>query len=873
MKRLGIAIVLLLLLAAALFSYYWLALKDGRQRSVYDALLPNTSLVVSFSDITTSLENLDKAAYRTVMDSGSFGGKIKHDLTWVDSLFRVADYTLSGSDILAAAYPAAKGEYDQLYIIEANSSSGEQIFTALTHAAEMGFRAKSRMYEDHQLFDIKLPNGTSLTATWFPGIVVASRSPFLVEESVAQVLEKPSILEDKTFARLRQLASNTADMQVLINYSQLHQLTDLIWMPDQSKSLQGLLDNWATWSALDISFRQNDMLLTGYTATDSSWLDEYAGGPEKIFKSDLVLPANTALFVYHTFNNLPQSAHDSIKLYTYLKDLVTGSQVSGFLESFDEDYADDNFLVVSINNEEQAGASLQELARLTGGDEKLEFGEYIGGQIKCGTLLQDMFKSPSSEIENPYFLVARDHIIFANTRNTLQSFVAAMQNGSTLHNDLAYQQFSKNLATTSSMFVYLSPALMDAVLQPLLSDGKQTVNTLKSFSPAALQYSPYEGFYFTNAYINYTGSNPAPVASGNTDINIWRTKLDSTINGRPWFVVNHNTGEYEVFVQDKKDNIYLIDKAGKILWRRQVKGQIMGDATQIDMYKNDKLQLIFNTDQYLYIIDRLGNDVSPFPTKLPAEAANGLTVVDYDGKKNYRYFVACTNYKVYGYYANGKPLPGWNPKPRVGTVPHPMQHILVNGKDYLILTNIDGTLLYYNRKGDRRQKPIRLRADFNRPFFMNDMGSSFEMINADPEGTLYRVDMEGNATETKVDSFPDYFSFVCTGDANDLTFVFIDSTNMYSTNGKLELQNETTLPLTCNQIGFRVNWPGRAPYIGIVSTISNQVMLYTPELQPVAGFPLRGNTPFDVVTGMLGDNEQVLVTGDNEGYVNAYRLR
>ena len=52
-----------------------------------------------------------------------------------------------------------------------------------------------------------------------------------------------------------------------------------------------------------------------------------------------------------------------------------------------------------------------------------------------------------------------------------------------------------------------------------------------------------------------------------------------------------------------------------------------GDVHQIDLYKNGKLQLLFNTQSKLHLIDRNGNNVEQFPIGLVAKATNGLFVL------------------------------------------------------------------------------------------------------------------------------------------------------------------------------------------------------------------------------------------------------
>ena len=56
-------------------------------------------------------------------------------------------------------------------------------------------------------------------------------------------------------------------------------------------------------------------------------------------------------------------------------------------------------------------------------------------------------------------------------------------------------------------------------------------------------------------------------------------------------------------MQDDSNTIYLISKSGEILWQRKIEGEIMGEAAQIDIFKNDKLQLLFNTKTEVHLID------------------------------------------------------------------------------------------------------------------------------------------------------------------------------------------------------------------------------------------------------------------------------
>lgn len=91
------------------------------------------------------------------------------------------------------------------------------------------------------------------------------------------------------------------------------------------------------------------------------------------------------------------------------------------------------------------------------------------------------------------------------------------------------------------------------------------------------------------------------------------TTLENKVLTKPILVKNHRTKGMDVAVQDIENNLYLISDTGSIFWKKQIDGEIMGDIQQIDIYKNGRYQLLFNTANTLYLVDRNGKDVNPYP--------------------------------------------------------------------------------------------------------------------------------------------------------------------------------------------------------------------------------------------------------------------
>ena len=113
----------------------------------------------------------------------------------------------------------------------------------------------------------------------------------------------------------------------------------------------------------------------------------------------------------------------------------------------------------------------------------------------------------------------------------------------------------------------------------------------------------------------------------------WETLLDTIAAIKPFFFTNHITGAKEIFIQDIKNNAYLINAAGRVLWKVPLKERIMGAVYMIDYYRNGKYQLLFSGKNNLHLLDRNGNYVERYPVRLRSPATNSLALFDYDNNR------------------------------------------------------------------------------------------------------------------------------------------------------------------------------------------------------------------------------------------------
>ena len=89
---------------------------------------------------------------------------------------------------------------------------------------------------------------------------------------------------------------------------------------------------------------------------------------------------------------------------------------------------------------------------------------------------------------------------------------------------------------------------------------------------------------------------------------MWKLPLKDIVWG-PYAVKNHRTNTRDIVVQDSANVLYYIGANGKLKWTKSIESKIKGAPSQIDIYKNNKFQLLFNSNKLIYLIDILGNDV------------------------------------------------------------------------------------------------------------------------------------------------------------------------------------------------------------------------------------------------------------------------
>jgi hypothetical protein len=295
--------------------------------------------------------------------------------------------------------------------------------------------------------------------------------------------------------------------------------------------------------------------------------------------------------------------------------------------------------------------------------------------------------------------VFNDVLYLTSQMNAAIEIITALQNNSTMKSNEVFMDYvSDNLNEDCNYAVYVAPNMNKAmVTQFLNAAGEEHKELFDNLSDANVMVAQSKGVYKFRMQVNYLSPS-----SGNVPNLLWQCVLDSESTQQPFLFMNHSTKENEIVIQDRSKQLYLINSTGKILWKKKINETIRSQIHTVDIFRNKKYQMLFNTDNYLHLIDRNGKYVDGYPIKLSSPATNEISLIDYEGKGEVRVFIACKNHLIYSYTLYGVRSEGFKPYRTDATVKLPVKFVRVGDSDYLVTIDESGIIHAFSRKGDGR---------------------------------------------------------------------------------------------------------------------------------------------------------------------------
>ena len=320
------------------------------------------------------------------------------------------------------------------------------------------------------------------------------------------------------------------------------------------------------------------------------------------------------------------------------------------------------------------------------------------GKLKNNSLVETLF-GDVFHVSSAYAFVFGSYLIITESNETNNYYISSVINNAMISQNESFMSYAKDNLNAVFNYQYYSspnknlPEIKNAF--GFINDGQ--AKKLDKLSDLSITFSNYKNVLQFRTNLKYQQSTNNKETPG-----LWTFEADTIINSKVWTFINHKSNENELVVQDAKNNLYLINATGNSLWKKPINESIISDVYTIDAFRNNKFQLLFNTANFLHLIDRNGNYVEGFPVKLPARATNALAVYDYENSKEYRLLIACADKMIYNYNSNGTRNENFSPVKTMAEVSTPINYSKVGASDYLIACDAGGKVYVFSRRGAGR---------------------------------------------------------------------------------------------------------------------------------------------------------------------------
>ncbi|MGB0897402.1 MAG: hypothetical protein ACPGU9_09185 [Flavobacteriaceae bacterium] len=436
-----------------------------------------------------------------------------------------------------------------------------------------------------------------------------------------------------------------------------------------------------------------------------------------------------------------------------------------------------------------------------------------------------------------------DFIVLSSNLESLQNCISHFQNKTTLEHQNYYTESTNALLSESHLINSQKTALLKRDVATVLND--KTINDVKLNNfPLAVHQVSYEDSYIQ---FNSIIKQITPQTNSKKVSQIASVTLDSDVSSEIQWVINHRTHQKELLVQDNTNQLYLISNKGKILWKKQLSSKIQGKVIQVDLFKNNKLQLAFTTEKEFMVLDRNGKIVDQFHKTFTSGGLLPLSVFDYDNNRNYR-FVITQNNTIQMYDNNFKQVKGFTFNSAKSTIITSPKHIRLGTKDYIAIAESNGQLHLVNRQGKSRTK-VNTTFKFNTSTSLYTKGNA--LLFSDDKNIVYQVNIStGKVTK----------SDILQGEINH--FTIDDAIIVKLEDEKLTIKKNTIELDLGNYTTPEIFYLNKKYYISTTDLDTRKAYLFDSNVKLLDHFPVYGQSEITMTNMDSDSNIEFAVQGE-----------
>ncbi len=911
-KTLKFVILTLIFVAVLGGTYTYFKTQQVTVSSIYKAVPINAAIIININQPDDVIKTI---AYKNHFWKEFSALKQNYNLSehckQIDSIFQhklINNELLQNRKLLISFHELGKNQFKPIFFIKQNNNiEAKQLCSDIETFFNTQGKTSTSKY-DRTKTHCFIPKNKNIGRIYYgayKGVVMLSQSELLLQDAIRQIDAENGLFNNSQFIKIVETSGQNADANIFLQYKHFNRIAGKIINFNHLKKLG--LTNYSEWGLLDLNMKQNTMLLNGFSSSskNNSFI-------QNVFKGQK--PQSIEFTKY--INNIPEAFSiigiSDIKLFRkniakymeslnqkerfatnekYLNEAFGNNSITKFEEVIDNELTSviqrdgSHITAIKTTGHRDAEDMIEEFLKFFCKTHNEKVKHYkknykIDKGSEFTIYKMPLQKVPArllgvwfSQCTANYMVIFEDYMVFADSYKSIKNFIYSNVLQKTFAYNGNYQKFATYVSNKSNFFQFINLTGTGAFNKQLLTTkANKYFNTnkeaIRNFYGIGFQFSVEKEYLYNSLIFRY---QPVSAMQATTQ---WESRLDTTTHFKPALVRNHYTDEKEIFVQDEQNNIYLIGNNGRIIWKHKFDKPIISSVEQVDFYKNGKLQMLFNTENKLYLLDRNGNPVERFPITLPAKATSGMSVFDYDNRKNYRIFVPCDT-KIYVFDLDGKIVTGFNFEGADNTISKPVQHFRHKDKDYIVVTDENRTYIL-NRKGEDR---IKLKEQFtpsaNNNYTLSATANKMKLITTDSKGNIKYINTNGKVETKTIQECSETHYFKCYDIDNNGTneYFFIDKNKLsaYNNKGEKLFSYKFDYPIHLAPSFYRFS--AKKHGLGITDSKSGKIYLFNAKGKLFEGFPLNGRTQFSIATVLANKSYFNLLVGGNDFYLYKYKLK
>ncbi|MBC7912934.1 MAG: hypothetical protein H7Y07_02325 [Pyrinomonadaceae bacterium] len=355
------------------------------------------------------------------------------------------------------------------------------------------------------------------------GVAIASFSLQLLKNCISS--KKPGL--NKAFMEEINTASSrsqSSPVNLFIDHTSLSPFL-LNYLNSQSQDYKPLLKKLKGKSSLSMNFKSDAIMFSGISTTDTlkaQFFNTFLHQRPAVNHIKNILPQNTSNFLAFSLSDVKLFQND---LQVYLKNIgqlkslkqqlsviqsntginldrdlkpLWGNEFVAVSNLYGEKYA-----IMKLVNGRNVNFTLQLISE--------PINEYVS-KLMYSNIFQYYFGDPLKSFVKPYFAVADNYLIIANTPRLIQNVLSDYENERFLSGTEGFKEYDKLVANQSNILYFVhnrnSKTIIRSSLQKKYSSLFSDENSsLKNFYGLSYQWSGDGDHFFSNLYLSYPSTD------------------------------------------------------------------------------------------------------------------------------------------------------------------------------------------------------------------------------------------------------------------------------------------------------------------------------------------------------------------------------